>query len=102
MGLGEVGVILNGGVYLLINTFFFVLPRPLIRTLLYSSFHGVICMLILDNHNTMTPAHQKKKKKKHYDTGFKQRKKSGTNYISTKYINIIINQPYYNFFIIYY
>ena len=32
-------------------------------------------MLILDNHNTMTPAHQKKKKKKHYDTGFKQRKK---------------------------
>ena len=62
MGLGEVGVILNGGVYLLINTFFFVLPRPLIRTLLYSSFHGVICMLILDNHNTTTPAHKKKKK----------------------------------------
>ena len=41
-------------------------------------------------------------KKKKTTTPDLNQKKSGTNYISTKYINIIINQPYYNVVIIYY
>ena len=39
VGLGEVGVIINGGVYLLINTFFFVLPSVRKSGFVYHTKH---------------------------------------------------------------